>query len=178
MRISTGNCEQISLKIPAFIDGELSDIESKSVKEHIKSCNKCRMAYDRYSVQNELLKEITKITPSDSFNSKLFQKIEQFNIKRQHPADVFFRWILPLPALCAVVLVVFMGFTLVSPYLYALPGQNETSGVLPINTKKSLISFIEFSSYCDNHCRQVCRYCRVTKGSKCSCGGCADESEK
>lgn len=174
MRISKGKCEEIRRKIPAFIDEELSNIESKLVKEHLEYCKKCTKEFDIYIRQNDLLGKMAEIIPSDGFNRKLFDKIRQADVKEQNPVKIFLKWILPVPALCAAVLVIFIGFTLVSPYLYALPGEKVNTAVTT-ETKKSFLSFMEFSSYCDKHCQQVCRYCQATMGSECKCGRCSDE---
>lgn len=177
MRILKGRCEEIRRKIPAFIDGELDNVEKSQVKEHLDACVSCLKESKIYLKQGKTLKKLKDIEPSLNFNSKLFERIGQIDVKAPNPVDLFLKWILPVPALCAAVLVIFMGFTLISPYVYALPGEKANTSAM-IETKKSFISFLEFSSYCDKHCEQVCKYCQTKKGSKCLCGGCADESKK
>ncbi|OGF48306.1 MAG: hypothetical protein A2452_12350 [Candidatus Firestonebacteria bacterium RIFOXYC2_FULL_39_67] len=176
MRISKGKCEEIRRKIPAFVDGELSDVEKSQVKEHLDSCLPCLKESKIYLKQDKILTKLKDIESSLNFNRKLFLKIQQADSKGQNPMDIFLKWILPVPALCAAILVIFMGFTLVSPYIYALPGEKVNTTVTT-DSRKSFFSFVEFSSYCDKHCEQVCRYCRVAMGSECKCGRCSNESK-
>ncbi|OGF53486.1 MAG: hypothetical protein A2452_06685 [Candidatus Firestonebacteria bacterium RIFOXYC2_FULL_39_67] len=177
MRIFKEKCEEIRKKIPALIDEELTDVEKNQLKEHLDACNSCSEEFNMYLERDKILKRLDDIEPSLHFNGKLFDRIRQPDVKVTNPVDMFLKWILPVPALCAAVLAIFIGFTLISPYIYAMPEQNNTMSV-PVNAKKSLLSFMDFSSYCDMHCQQVCRFCQATKGSKCICGRCDDESKK
>jgi len=177
MRISKGKCEEIRRKMPAFIDKELSYVEKSQLKEHMDTCLPCLKESKIYLKQDKTLKKIKDIEPSLNFNKKLFERIKSDDVKTPNMVDLFLKWILPVPALCAAVLIIFMGFTLISPYVYALPGEKTHMGAA-VETKKSFLSFMEFSSYCNNHCRQVCRYCQAMMGSECKCGRCSDESKK
>ena len=58
-------CDKFRLKISEYIDGELSDKESKAVLKHIKECENCRKVFDAYAAVSKNIREAMPQIPED-----------------------------------------------------------------------------------------------------------------
>ena len=65
------SCEQVSALINFYVEGALSDILTKYVKEHLQSCPICREKYNK--IQEVLKVNVVENTNDNKHNSKQYE---------------------------------------------------------------------------------------------------------
>lgn len=56
-------CREVSQKISAFVDEELSPWEYREVARHLEICSRCRAEYKAFALVKVMAREIGKVTP-------------------------------------------------------------------------------------------------------------------
>jgi anti-sigma factor RsiW len=75
------NCQEINPKLYLYADGELAEVEKRTVEAHLKECSACRALLAALEQENELLGVVT-LAPSwdverlDQLEKRLLQKVE------------------------------------------------------------------------------------------------------
>lgn len=70
------DCQEILELLPLYIEGELEKNEENAVKEHLKTCEKCK---EELKFLESILKEtahLPEIEPSEDFHAKLKEKLK------------------------------------------------------------------------------------------------------
>ena len=70
------DCQEILELLPLYIEGELEKNEENAVKEHLKTCEKCK---EELKFLESVLKEtacLPEIEPSEDFHAKLKEKLK------------------------------------------------------------------------------------------------------
>jgi len=70
------DCQEILELLPLYIEGELEKSEENAVKEHLKTCEKCK---EELKFLESVLKEtacLPEIEPSEDFHAKLKEKLK------------------------------------------------------------------------------------------------------
>ena len=175
-------CNKIKRKLSAYLDNELKEKEHYLISEHLKICANCKKELAVFSQQNDFITEVETIEPSMDFKPNFWQKIRDAESTVLAPlgnniAEKIWRWI-PVPVFCSFVIFIFLVFSVVSPLLY---GQNiKTSEkivqlvkkmCLPTNQQK-IFSPLNFSDFCEEYCRILCKHCENKTGSISEHSGC------
>jgi anti-sigma factor RsiW len=70
-------CAEIKKLLPAYLDGEISTDESKSVKEHLVSCDACRQQAHAFGLSWKALGEYKNIEPDSAYMSRFYTELAQ-----------------------------------------------------------------------------------------------------
>ncbi len=70
------NHQHLEEKLFALYDGELSDSESREVREHMEVCLECRESYTRWKRLASVFFRVPQIHPSEPFVWKVMARIE------------------------------------------------------------------------------------------------------
>jgi anti-sigma factor RsiW len=107
-------CTKVIKKIVSYLDGELSERDASSVKEHLVICQTCRNEVEALSRANEYMNLSHEVAVSPDFGEKFWQRVE-----REKPGygrfslqDLLYRIkFIPFPAEVAAVLIIgiFLG---------------------------------------------------------------------
>jgi len=68
-------CSRIKRKLPAFLDGETSEAETKFISEHLKSCKRCQKELEELSQVSDVLDIMDEVKVSPFFITRLKQRI-------------------------------------------------------------------------------------------------------
>ena len=71
------NCESIKRKIPAYLDGEISEINASRLREHFDSCTKCKTEMEAYKNVNNALDLLPAVMPTFSLNDVKRRALER-----------------------------------------------------------------------------------------------------
>lgn len=71
------NCNEISDKLPLFIDNELSNEEMLQINEHIQSCENCKNELEEYKKIIEVLKSLPEEEPPEGYCKRLHDKLTE-----------------------------------------------------------------------------------------------------
>lgn len=58
-------CRDVSGKLSAFLDEELSAWEYREVARHLEACTSCRMEYEKLSAVRRAVRELGKVVPRE-----------------------------------------------------------------------------------------------------------------
>lgn len=100
------DCEAMVEDLVAFLDGELTEPERSRVEAHTSTCLTCRREMDRISTVNGMLRSLPRVTPSDDFDRRMWERLEREASRPGAPRS--FRavyWGVPLAAAAALALV-------------------------------------------------------------------------
>ena len=127
------SCRDIRETISACVDGEASPEEAASVREHLASCERCRVLERQMRALGAGVRQIGGRVP-DRFREELFARLESEGAlpKRRMFIPAAWRWAaVPLAAAAGVGL-----FLLTSPNL-PVPGPAAKSAVPPVTAQGS-----------------------------------------
>ena len=68
------NCEEVKELLDEYICGELDREQSRQVKEHLDTCDRCRMEYEQLKTLKKSFADLAEPVPED-FNDKLMRRI-------------------------------------------------------------------------------------------------------
>lgn len=172
------DCDKAKRKLSAYIDNELSVKEKAAVLEHLNSCKTCPAELALLTGIDVFAKKIKPIQVSSGFRDGLWERIRNEENAGESGSlwDKFFlRWI-PVPVICSALIVIFAGFTALSPLVYAVQGGNASNKVIALVGKSissgSILGPVNFSAFCDNCHEMLCEGCE-----NCADGACSMESE-
>ncbi|OGS20571.1 MAG: hypothetical protein A2252_09945 [Elusimicrobia bacterium RIFOXYA2_FULL_39_19] len=168
--------KNIKQKLSAYLDSELSARERQLIEEHLKNCVPCRETLSLFSKQNELLKNCETIEVSSGFRARLKTRLkEKTGKKLELPV---FKWI-PVPIACAVVVVLFVCFSIITPYTYGITSVDTENKYTDLFKKqlfcfsaKSIIAPLNFIDFYNNYYQVLCECSQKKNGAACTCGGC------
>ncbi len=169
------NCDNVCKKISSFIDNELPEGERRLVEQHISVCAKCRKELDALMKNRMFIRNLKHVEKQKIFYSSLMARIESDgsdSVFSEGIADIFVRWFVPLPVICSVLLVLFLGFTALSPLVYAKTADLKTAVELTKSafasvSGKNIVGPVNYIEYCDKCHMMLCESCG--KGDKCEC---------
>ena len=61
------NCEQMTLLMSAWLDGELSELEEKQMKEHLERCPDCRVLMEQLQSLHTSFSDLEEIPAPEGF---------------------------------------------------------------------------------------------------------------
>lgn len=74
------NCHAFKQLMSRYFDGELSDVESRELEDHLKRCRECG---DELKCMDQCIRVIRKVmkeeTPPDSIRKYIFDKLNRRN---------------------------------------------------------------------------------------------------
>lgn len=92
--------ETIQEKLSEYFDGMLNEHESAEIKAHLRGCESCRLALQRWEVLSLTFSRTQGIKPSDQFVTKVMSQISELETpeeeKEAESLSIFRRWIAPL----------------------------------------------------------------------------------
>jgi anti-sigma factor RsiW len=73
----------ITKKLSFYIDGELTEDESASIRRHLQTCNFCRIELNRLQSVDQMISGIRNIEPSQPFEKEFWKKINSLKEKKR-----------------------------------------------------------------------------------------------
>jgi Fe2+ transport system protein B len=70
------NCNDYSSSIMGYFDGNLNDIESAQLKQHLKACKNCSCEFEDMKLILNTLENDNKIEPPEDFEVKVMDRIK------------------------------------------------------------------------------------------------------
>lgn len=71
----TCNNIEMEKKISMYLDGDLSESEEKSLKEHIQECDTCKELYEDLKLMKEIMSDMPVMDVPEGFESQLHDKL-------------------------------------------------------------------------------------------------------
>jgi anti-sigma factor RsiW len=68
------NCDEATIKISAYMDGELDAAEARSVAEHLTTCGACRKEFEAFSKVDGFLQALPQADLPAGFAAELVSK--------------------------------------------------------------------------------------------------------
>jgi anti-sigma factor RsiW len=169
------NCDKVLFKLSAYIDNELKDTEKSDIEQHLHSCVKCAQEL-KILLNNEVyIKRLAPLSLSNNFQTALNEKLATQAGKDDSQTGfwgMLARLWVPVPLVCAALIIAFIGFTALSPLVYAtadnLKNVSELSKSAFSNISgKNIVGPLNYMEFC-NKCHMVlCDCCK--KGQACNC---------
>ena len=69
------NCEQMTLLMSAWLDGELSELEEKQMKEHLERCPDCRVLMEQLQSLHTSFSDLEEIPAPEGFADSVMERI-------------------------------------------------------------------------------------------------------
>jgi negative regulator of sigma E activity len=168
------NCDKVCSKLSAYIDNELSVNEETLIIQHLNTCRKCKQELDLLLQEQAQLAQLKPIKISSDFNAKLWQRIRNEDSHRSASImDILLGKLVPIPAIFAVLLVLFSWFSTFSPLIYA--NSSVKAAVFDIarnsftgfsgNSVINPLNYIEFCNKCSD---MLCACCQHKVNCQCS----------
>jgi anti-sigma factor RsiW len=169
------NCNKILFKLSAYIDNELKDTEKLVIERHIHSCAVCAQEL-KILLNNEVyVKQLTPLRLSDNFQTALTEKLAAEAGKADKQTGfwgMFARFWIPVPVICAAMIIAFIGFTALSPLVYATADNLKNISELPKSafsniSAKNIVGPLNYMDFCNKCHMALCENCK--KGQACNC---------
>src|SRR3989339_1756849 len=146
------NCDKVFGKLSAYMDNEVAVNEKQAIEQHVQGCAACAEELKILLKSQRYLKRLETVKPSDQLRDKLFQRISADNGKTglaMGIGEILAGLWIPVPVIAAAVVIVFLGFTVLSPILYAKSdGMNSASelskGAFSAMSGKNIISPLNY----------------------------------
>lgn len=71
------NCKDIENRIIFYVENRLTDVESKSIEQHISECTSCKMKYDIIKAAYNTIEDEKNIQVNPFISTRILQKIEE-----------------------------------------------------------------------------------------------------
>ena len=160
------DCKNACRMLSAYIDNELNSEVKASIERHIESCTSCGDELEILQKNLSLLKQVTPVNPSAGFNQTLYNKIlDKKSMRPKTIGEIIAGWWMPVPTLCALLILLFVGLTSLAPVVYAKTDLKEMSKTMLV--RKSIVEPVNFIRYCQKCHMMLCENC--SKGEKCEC---------
>lgn len=104
------NCQRVQMKLSAFVDGELTGVESLEIRDHLNRCTTCQRELRSVQQVKALLSEMVAPEPRPGFESKLALAV--FSAEKPAMRESF--WRLGLVAGVAATVVVFAALQIIT----------------------------------------------------------------
>ncbi|MBI1849770.1 MAG: zf-HC2 domain-containing protein [Planctomycetes bacterium] len=117
------NCDETRLELVAFADGELSQLEAQSVREHLATCTACAALADGHRATGDLLSEYPGIEVRTKTTLAILDAVEREATSRPRRVVQLRRW---LAAAAVVAALVTIGSLVWHPHI----GGPSSAGVL------------------------------------------------
>ena len=69
------NCEQMTLLMSAWLDGELSELEERQMKEHLEQCPACRELMEQLQALHTSFSDLEEISAPEGFTDSVMERI-------------------------------------------------------------------------------------------------------
>ena len=69
------NCEQMTLLMSAWLDGELSEVEERQMKEHLEQCPECRELMEQLQALHTSFSDLEEIPAPEGFADSVMERI-------------------------------------------------------------------------------------------------------
>ncbi len=83
------NCNTSSDSMMRYFDGNINDIEKLQMKQHLKSCKKCREEFESLNEIFNCLEKENQIEPPMDFEAQVMQKVSLYEDSRRKKFDGF-----------------------------------------------------------------------------------------
>jgi predicted anti-sigma-YlaC factor YlaD len=102
-------CSEIRKKLPAFLDGEVSEKEKRLISEHLESCGGCRKELEKLTQISDILDVMDEVHVLPFFMTRLKQRIADQRAQRRAYVP-FIEWIRHAFVPVAVTALIFVCF--------------------------------------------------------------------
>jgi len=170
------NCDKVCRKLSQYLDNALSVQEKSLIAEHLNTCQKCKQELSLLLQEQTHLAQLKPIKISSDFNAKLWQRIRnEENPGSASIIDILLGKLIPIPAVLAVLLVVFSGFSTFSPLIYANSSESAKTAVYDL-AKNSFTGFsgtrvinpLNYIEFCNKCCDMLCACCQHKENCQCA----------
>jgi len=169
------NCDKVLFKLSAYMDNELKDTEKSDIEQHLHSCAKCEQELKILLDNETYLKQLTPLNLSDNFQANLNEKLaaESGKVYRQTGFwGMLARLWVPVPLVCAALIIAFIGFTALSPLVYATADNLKNVSGLSKSafsniSGKNIVGPLNYMDFCNKCHMALCENCK--KGQACQC---------
>lgn len=141
------NCKSVKENLVFFLENELPDQQRIRMENHLKSCPHCSRLLEEFSLLWEGVQQGKRIQPSPYFWTGLKQRISDYEEKGRPVwdwLDDLVRWIRPLAGAAAVLVCVFIGYSLGS-----FPRQANGQTTSQVDQRTALVQEFFDSDYLD-----------------------------
>lgn len=162
-------CSEITRKLSAYMDGELSPEDQTAVKEHLSACAGCAAELRRFSAVDNVIKQLPAITPAPFFAAKVSAAART----RDEYHGPFRRLLrLPIPAM-----VIMVTFILLNIFTFTFNINAMENGprrelarkvVAQLAKPASIINPVALARLCGECSRYMC-LCMHEAGKKSNC---------
>jgi hypothetical protein len=167
-------CSEITLKLSAYIDGELTPADRAAVKEHLAQCPGCTGELSRLSAIDAGINRLPEITPNPFFTARVSAAARAMS-EYHGPFRRFLR--IPIPAMAVLV-----TFILVNLFTFAFNINAMENGprrelarkmVTQLAKPASMINPLALARLC-GECKKYMCLCMHEAGKKniCPCKDC------
>ncbi len=123
------NCQRVQIKLSAYVDGELTGVESLEIRDHLSRCKVCQRELDSVQQIKQMLTSMSAPEPRFGFESELSQRV--FAAEAVRPRESF--WRIGLVAGVATAAVVFVTLQVTT----AVSRQSSNTPLSPIAKRNS-----------------------------------------
>jgi anti-sigma factor RsiW len=122
------NCRACAKKLPQYVQGRLSEQDSRSIAEHIKSCGECQNKESNFRYLWSELEKLPEVN-SPSVFPRVMARIDSHEQKRSFWLRALLEPLVPsfAGAAAAVMLLGFISGALLSSVYYPDSGQEQTN---------------------------------------------------
>jgi len=71
------DCKEVGKRLPAFLEGDVSELEAEELRKHFDSCDPCRKVCRDLEKSGYLLRNLTEVEPPPWFTQKIMARIEE-----------------------------------------------------------------------------------------------------
>ena len=97
------NCNETQLELVAFVDGELSERDAQSVREHLATCAACAAFAEGHRTTGDVLAEYPEIEPRAEMTAAILAAVDAEGPPRAHRVAPMRRWLAAAAAVAALV---------------------------------------------------------------------------
>jgi Putative zinc-finger/Predicted integral membrane protein (DUF2275) len=77
------DCKEVGERLPALLEGDISESEARELRGHLDSCDPCRRAYQNLEKSKKLLGNLTEVEPPPWFTQKIMARIEEESARKK-----------------------------------------------------------------------------------------------
>ena len=132
------DCKEVGKRLPAYLEGDVSELEAEELRKHFDSCNPCRKICRDLEKSGYLLRNLTEVETPPWFTQKIMARIEEEAEKKKSWLEkLFFPLHIKIPIeAVASLLIAFLAWQ-----VYMATGPERAAfqappGSLPVITEK------------------------------------------
>jgi len=86
-------CNQLSEKLEAYLDGELTLSDERLVESHIESCHRCSETLSQYRLLQKVIQENTSVATPRRLKQSVKKQLKQLSDETPVPASTWLHWL-------------------------------------------------------------------------------------